>query len=224
MELEAVKALLQLHDLLRGIPAYQPKNLAATDIDILLQRYKTLRPQQRVLLLKAARSEPGVKHCSLPGVFKVKAAADGGPKMLAGVASSTNLDLDSERFATTALEDMTAIRGSSAMLAHSYKVPEDILGVITDATVGKIRNGSALNVTIKIAESNPRAVGVWQLVAEGVRIGLSVGVIVLQSNPIDLPDGRRATEIVRCLPIEISAVAIPANFDDAWITSAKSRR
>jgi hypothetical protein len=125
--------------------------------------------------------------------------------------------------------------GLTAFLNHSYKIPEDTLGVFCAASlttrtsdgVDGIAGGDAgidyidLDIECRIIDSNPRAVAAWQQVQAGVRHGWSIGSCFL--------DGKWASEdpnspdfdvmlITDIELLEISLVGIPAN-QRSWCRS-----
>ncbi len=186
------------------------------------KRFSELSPERKWRIIKSVSDLP---VASVRGVFK--AASNGSaPKTISGVASSTSVDLEGDRFEPSALQDMLGLKGLTSFLNHRYGIPDDVLGQVVDTSISRAKGGGqSLNVTIQIASDNPRAVMTHTIVTHGVRVGLSVGVVVLESTPITGSDGRvSGRSIQHVLPLECSAVGVPSNFDDARSQAAKSAR
>ena len=176
-----------------------------------------------ILLLKTLRDRGVKPSFRVFGTFK--AAGDGAKPVIEGIAASTVTDLDSDRFAESALTDMErGLRGATAFLNHRYAFPEDILGTITRTSLVRQKDYVALAITVNVAGDNPRAVESWRIIQGGTRAGFSVGLLVLESRT--LPEkalGRQVIEITRVLPLEVSLVGIPSN-QISWAQAAKAAR
>ncbi len=221
-ELESFATLRLLNELY-GL--HVPPGVEATppDADVLIRRVRQMTPQKYGLFLKAVKgSDMPSRRFSLA----TKATGDiSATPTISGVASSASLDLDSAVFGEQALRDMLALKGLNGYLNHRYLIPDDLLGRIIATSISKTAGVSKLLIDIAVETSNPRAVQSWQAVKNGTRLGLSVGVIVLESHPIELPGSKtKAESLDRVLPLECSLVALPSNFTDAWTTAAKSQR
>lgn len=151
------------------------------------------------------------------GPLKVKSAGD--RPVVTGIASSTAIDLEGDRFTLSSLKQMASkFVGMTSFIGHRYIPPEDIFGVIRSARLVEHGKLVELHISIDVAASNPRAAAIMEQIADGVRMGISVGVIVLAHRPVD-EDGERISEIVSVQPLEASIVGIPAN-QTAWVTQA----
>ncbi len=187
--------------------------------DLVIERFKATPPGRRLLIMKSLMRDKSVPRFEILGTLN-KATGNSERPIISGVASSTRLDLDSDMFSEAALQDMLALKGNLSFLNHDFRLPESALGMITDTSVSK-GQVSKLNVTIAVAKENPRALQSWQMIASGVRAGLSVGVIVLESHPIDIPGSKqKGLSIDRVMPLECSLVGLPSQWTDAWATSA----
>ncbi len=187
--------------------------------DLLIARVKAMTPQKYSLLLKAIRGDESIPAFHAYGTFKVK--SDGAQPVIEGIASSTRQDLDGDIMSETALRDLLGLKGTTAMIGHRYAWPEDILGMVTATSLRKTGNVTALAVAINIAQDNPRAMQSYAMLKSGTRGALSIGCIVLESTTIDVGKGRKALQIDRLMPLEVSLVGIGSNMD-SWVTNAKS--
>jgi phage head maturation protease len=149
----------------------------------------------------------------------VKTAADGSEtKVIRGIASSTVQDRMGD-FLTEACQVsmLDQCKGMTMWLNHSYKVPEDILGTLTDATLQRstdAQQGDCIDLMIEVTidETNPRALQAWTSVAErGVKLGFSIGGYFLD---VTIDEDERyyyALTVNDIELLEISLVGIPAN-------------
>jgi hypothetical protein len=139
------------------------------------------------------------------------------------VASSTTTDLYGDVMSLNALQEMRdQAVGKTAFIDHNMWSLEYTLGVIETATLearqitnpstGAIENGTVLVITVKIAQSSLRAMAVYNLVRDGVNVGASVTIYILQSSTLE--DGRNQIDSVYLL--EISGVGVPAE-QNSWV-------
>jgi len=149
----------------------------------------------------------------------VKTAADGSEtKVIRGIASSTVQDRMGDYLTEACQVSMLdQCKGMTMWLNHSYKVPEDILGTLTDATLQRSTDASQgdcidLMIEVTIDETNPRALQAWTSVAErGVKLGFSIGGYFLD---VTIEEDERyyyALTVNDIELLEISLVGIPAN-------------
>jgi len=147
---------------------------------------------------------------------------DGRPRLLA-TASSDAIDLEGDRFTKAALKQMkSGFKGKLAFLNHRYAVPEDVFGVMEDCTIVERENSRLdLDIIIAVETGNPRAMQVYGMIANGTRLGVSVGVIVLEWNRTEDEDdnGRKIVELTSVIALEASIVGIPAN-QTCWTQQA----
>ncbi len=142
--------------------------------------------------------------------------------MLICTASSTAIDLESDRFTKSALEQMRdGFMGKVIFMNHSYRVPLDVFGVVEEASLVKREGRLDLDLAIRVETGNPLAVQTYGYVATGTRLGVSVGVIVTEHDKSDDEDefGNRVVDISGVIPLEASVVGIPCN-QTAWTQEA----
>lgn len=147
-----------------------------------------------------------------------------GQRVLSTTASSTVEDLHGDDFTPQALHQMAASAKGSGMtifLNHDYKVPQDVFGSTVDAEVtqrGMDKNSKPiwdLDLTISVAESNPKALETYEMVKKGTKLGVSIGALIHDYTTKD--NGRYSISDVELL--EASIVGIPAN-PRSWVRSA----
>ena len=123
------------------------------------------------------------------------------------VASSTLTDRQGDQMTLKALNQMAeSAQGMTIFLNHSYKVPEDVFGVVSEAKA--IQRGDVwdLDFDIDVEEDNPRAVQTHKSIIRGVKLGTCVGAIVKDAYKED--DHIVIDDVVL---LEASIVGIPAN-------------
>lgn len=121
---------------------------------------------------------------------------DDGAPIIKGTTSSTDTDLYGSRMMPQAIESMRrGALGLTTFLNHDYAIPESILGGITSAETtrrkgpdGKMYNDLDLTTTVVGEDVNPRALACWRGIRGGVKLGFSIGAMVLQWE-WQLPDG-----------------------------------
>lgn len=144
-------------------------------------------------------------------------------KFIRTTASSTVTDRKGHAFNERALKKMgQEATGMTIFLNHEYKVPEDLFGSIaaSDAKhAGFDSDKNAiwdLDFDVMVNESNPRAVQAWDAYQSGVRMGVSVGVIVKDW------EAKKNSDIMEIKDVEFleaSIVGIPAN-PRTWVQGA----
>ncbi len=145
-------------------------------------------------------------------------------KFIKTTASSTVTDRKGHEFDVKALQKMGQVaQGMTIFLNHEYQVPEDLFGSVSDATAkhnGFDSDQNAiwdLDLDVMVNESNPRAVQAWEAYQGGVRMGVSVGVIVKEWEK-----SKKNADIMKILDVdflEASIVGIPAN-PRTWVAGA----
>jgi len=145
-------------------------------------------------------------------------------KFIKTTASSTVTDRKGHEFDVKALQKMgQTAQGMTIFLNHEYQVPEDLFGSVTDALArhnGFDSDQNAiwdLDLDVMVNESNPRAVQAWEAYQSGVRMGVSVGVIVKEWEK-----SKKNADIMKILDVdflEASIVGIPAN-PRTWVAGA----
>jgi len=136
-------------------------------------------------------------------------------------ASSTAEDLESDRMSEKALKQMAErFIGVTAFLNHKYQWPEDVFGTILRTHLVERDGVIDLDIEIAIEDKNPRAIQSYEMIKNGTRAGVSVGVLVLDHKTTDDTHmGRKVIEISDILPLEASLVGIPA-VQRAWVQDA----
>lgn len=140
-------------------------------------------------------------------------------------ASSTASDLAGDDFSVEALQQMRdAALGTTVFLNHEYIVPEDVYGSVAaadlanrrafDPLLEETRDMTFLDMAFAPvgADENPRAVQVTNMRKAGIRLGVSVTVLVLAYR--EREGGGRT--ITRVYFLEVSIVGIPCN-QTAWV-------
>lgn len=145
-------------------------------------------------------------------------------KFIKTTASSTVTDRKGHEFDVRALQKMgQAAPGMTIFLNHEYQVPEDLFGTVSEALArhnGFDSDQNAvwdLDLDVMVNESNPRAVQAWEAYQNGVRMGVSVGVIVKEWEK-----SKKDADIMKILDVdflEASIVGIPAN-PRTWVQGA----
>jgi hypothetical protein len=145
-------------------------------------------------------------------------------KFIKTTASSSVTDRKGHEFDVKALKKMGQVaKGMTIFLNHEYRVPEDLFGTVTDASskhIGFDGEQNAvwdLDLDVMINDANPRATQAWQAYEQGVRMGVSVGVIIKswEKSKKD-PEIKRITDVDF---VEASIVGIPAN-PRTWVQGA----
>lgn len=166
-----------------------------------------------------ARPAGAKKRAAVMTVRRLTTKSAGGRPQVMLTASSTSIDLDSDRFSLNALSDMKrGLKNRAAFIGHKYDPSTDIFGKIVGSEIVAKGAKSLLNLTVDVATENPRAVAVLDLIKSGVPIGASVGVVIVATSKDKTdPD---VTILERVKPLEVSVVGLPANFTDAWVQDA----
>lgn len=145
-------------------------------------------------------------------------------KFIKTTASSTVEDRKGHTFDPACLKKMgQSARGMTIFLNHEYRVPEDLFGSVVDADTkhaGFDQEKNAvwdLDLDVMVNEANPRAVLAWEAYEQGVRMGVSVGVIVKKWDPE--ADKKGQQRILDVDFLEASIVGIPAN-PRTWVQMA----
>lgn len=166
-----------------------------------------------------------------PGEFRfttkalnVDPAGDEGPRRFRTIASSTIKDLGKDEMEMSALEDMRDAfrRGVTMFLNHSYRVPEDVFGMSDQADIVRTNEVDEKGSTIWelhiggfVDGSNPRAMQAADSIANGVKLGTSVGAIVTK-HAKNSEGGKRIAHVDLK---EGSIVGIPMN-QRSWVQKA----
>jgi HK97 family phage prohead protease len=137
-------------------------------------------------------------------------------------ASSTSPDLDCDRMSEKALGQMAAgFVGLTIFLNHRYSWPEDVFGMVLRTKLIRRNEFLDLDLEIAVEPSNPRAMQSYEMMKNGTRAGISVGVIVLKHFTSDKDEqwGQQLIVIDEVLPLEASVCGIPSN-QRSWVREA----
>ena len=159
-----------------------------------------------------------VDHLTLPeakfnvfsGLLKAVDAGDG-KKRIKTVASSTLEDRQGDQLTLKALQSMAdSAVGMTVFLNHSYKVPEDVFGIVEKASINQRGDEFDLDFDVEVEEDNPRALATHKSVVRGVKLGTSIGAQILPGGA--WKDATRGVTIIDDVALlEASIVGIPAN-------------
>lgn len=154
------------------------------------------------------------------GVMKA-AVGEGDQPIILVTASSTEVDLEGDRFIDSALKEMqSGFVGLTIFLNHEYAVPECVFGTVLKAYLVKRDGFTDLDLEVAVCKESTRAMETYSMIKNGIRLGVSVGVMVDDVNKTDEKyRGRNVIEIGSTIPLEASVVGIPAN-RRSWVQDA----
>jgi hypothetical protein len=146
------------------------------------------------------------------GSVKVKEAKRDQPPRISATASSDERDLGNDVMSRHALEQMRDAFGGgmTLFLNHSYRVPDDVAGKIVAARIVKRGQFNDLDIEAEVAVDNPRAMQAFDQILSGIRLGVSIGILVQDAEFVDTAEGR-VMRIESCLPLEASLCGLPSN-------------
>lgn len=164
-----------------------------------------------------------------PGEFRfvtkaLNVAVDSNVRRFRTIASSSIKDSHGDEMSLSALEDMKKAfeRGIVIFMNHKYDVPDNVFGQSDRAEIkntGEVdQNGNPiydLYIEGFVDESNPRAVQLADSIANGIRLGTSIGAYVRKARRN--PKGRYIIEQIDLK--EGSIVGIPVN-QRSWVQKA----
>ena len=178
------------------------------------------------------------------GPVKAFTKSEDGKKTLyvEGVASSTVQDRQGDQINRAAVMKMAeTAQGITLFLNHSYNVPEDVFGVCTTVGLEPAQDKQQgpctdMHVTVRVEDSNPRAMACWTAINNGTRLAFSIGgnlggYVLRDPKPGEDPgpfmyEGK-VMEITDLKLYEISLVGIPANqrsyVEDALAKAVRKR-
>lgn len=153
---------------------------------------------------------PDAKFNVFSGLLKAVDAGDG-KRRIKTVASSTLEDRQGDQLTLKALQSMAdSAVGMTVFLNHSYKVPEDVFGIVEKTSVVQRGDEFDLDFDVEVEEDNPRAVATHKSVVRGVKLGTSIGAQVLPGGA--WKDATKGVTIIDDVALlEASIVGIPAN-------------
>lgn len=137
--------------------------------------------------------------------------SDDGKKRIKTVATSTLTDRQGDQMTLKALHAMAAsAEGMTVFLNHSYKVPEDVFGVVKSAEIIERGEEFDLDFDIEVDEDNPRADATHKSIERGVKLGTSIGAQILPGGA--WKDAQKGVTVIDDVALlEASIVGIPAN-------------
>lgn len=157
---------------------------------------------------------PQVKFEIFSGMLRV--ANESGVERIRTTASSSVVDHAGHEITKRAIDQMAASAiGKTIFLNHSYHVPEDVYGVVTDAKAVQRSEIWDLDLDVEVEVDNPRAVATTKSVKRGVKLGTSIGVLVKDAWKNE--QGHLVIDDVELL--EASIVGIPSN-PRSWVQYA----
>lgn len=150
--------------------------------------------------------------------YEVEKAGGGKDLFLEGVASSTVIDRQGDRIASSAQNQMLeSARGMTMFLNHEYTVPDDVFGTCEESYLKSsidLEQGECIDlcIRVRIEQESERAVKCWKMVKNGTKLGFSIGGQVAAWVTEDGPNGKDSTFVITGINLfEISCVGIPAN-------------
>ena len=140
------------------------------------------------------------------------------------VGSSTEKDVQKNRMARTAIDDMCSpdLVGMTIFLNHSYNLPHDVYGRLIAAPRQVWSNGFIdVHLTVDTDTDNPPARQTLEQIRRGNKHGCSIGCMVEEWDFAGESDDPYGDVIVikRVRPVEWSVVGIPAN-RRSWVENA----
>lgn len=156
----------------------------------------------------------------LKSISTKDAEGDSRPSILC-TASSTDIDLATDRFSLSALQQMKdQFPDMTIFLNHQYRVPEDVFGVVKSAELVSRDGHTDLDLVVEVETANARAVDTYSMVKSGTTLGVSVGVLVMDADVVEDADTKmKVLEITDIKALEASIVGIPAN-RRSWVQGA----
>jgi len=155
---------------------------------------------------------PEVKFQIFSGALKAITTEDGS-ESIRTTASSNVVDHAGHQITQRAIDQMAASAiGKTIFLNHSYNVPEDVFGYVTDAKAVQRSDIWDLDLDVSVETDNPRAVATTRSVRRGVQLGTSIGVLV--KDAWKNKEGHLVIDDVTML--EASIVGIPSN-PRSWV-------
>lgn len=153
-------------------------------------------------------------------IIKATDGGDGKPPRISCTCSSSEPDLAGDVMSRRALEQMRQefAGGMTIFTNHKYVVPEDVFGRVLSAALIQ-RDFLDLDLEIAVDETNPRAMATFAQIQNGVKLGVSVGVLVSESQFVKGADGVKRLQIDGVTTLEASIVGIPAN-RRSWVQGA----
>jgi len=187
---------------------------------LIQKRPSRLTLKQRCQRLEDCRKEGIVPDATFAIALK---SVDGSTRRLAGRASSTQEDRDSDVFSIEALRAMRSdIRGVPVFLDHKYAI-HNVVGKVVQSALTERGQYTDLDVVIELLpEGDAGSDKVWSLVEAAVPIGLSVGVLVYQATPRS--DNRRGDMFNSVEVVDLSIVGIPSQRRSTGLTPVKDRQ
>lgn len=157
-------------------------------------------------------------------IFWKEDAAGKKRRYMSCTASSTIKDDQGHEIVEAAIDKMARTAHESGMtifLNHSYEVPEDVFGTVTAATSIARAAGmdlfKDLDFEVLVNESNPRASQTADAIEGGAKLGVSIGALVREYEPLNnkrgFSDGGRILDLDLK---EASIVGLPAN-PRSWV-------
>jgi hypothetical protein len=160
-----------------------------------------------------------------PDKMAALTSSDGAPRVQL-VASTTMTDLAADVMTHNAEKRMQeAAVGTTMFMNHKFDVPQDVFGIVEKATLeerelvdtftNQKTKALCLVYVVRVAQSNPLAIQTYKTIEEGIRLGASVTVLLIDVDRTK--DGRQLINDVYYL--ETSIVGLPMN-QYSWVEYA----
>jgi len=225
--MSTVKAHIDtLTDAYKGMDALTTALTIVSDVKMCESKPKANTAALRGVAAREAfdRARDGIKpkRWTVRDLSVIKRSGADAPPMVSLTASSDSIDLEGDRFTVSALRDMRRdMLDHACFVQHKYD-PTDVFGMIVAAEINKVGEKHLLRLSVEVATANAKARNVYELIKSGVKLGASVGVIVLSGAPDK--DNPKVFAIDHVRGLETSIVGLPANWEDGWVQSAKTAK
>lgn len=174
-----------------------------------------------------AAKEAGLPAFKIFGTIKALDPVEGGdttPRILL-TASTSLTDLAGDVMTQQGMEKMKAAApGTTVFMNHRYDVPDDVFGVVESATIvkrqltnlaGFLEDALCLDYVVRVETSNSAAMRCYAMIANGTRLGASIGILILDAT-FDANGQQLINDLIY---LEVSLVGIPMN-QQSWVQSA----
>lgn len=138
--------------------------------------------------------------------------------ILEGIASTTNLDHDSERMSESALRSMEAVINEVGvpLRVEHQKEDEAVIGKVFEA---RVDDRNQLHVKARLDKSHPASSILYNSMKTGAKMGLSVGGLVKRAvRELSEKTGKMVKTFYDVALKEVSVTPRPANYD-SWLVA-----
>lgn len=151
-------------------------------------------------------------------IEKAVATEEADEFILEGIASTTNLDHDSERMSKSALRSMEAVINEEGVPLRVEHQKEDdaIIGKVFEA---RVDDRNQLHVKCRLDKSHPASLILYNSMKSGAKMGLSVGGLVKRAvRELSEKTGKMVKTFYDVALKEVSVTPRPANYD-SWLVA-----